>query len=67
MSDKPPPALTSDDAQALRWLIKFIKPGQWVTLARLLKEAKDDTGFGVVKILVIDRRPEKYRLEKMYE
>lgn len=52
--------------EALAFLGEWMPEEDLVQLARLLIEARE-ARFGVVKVLVNDRRVEGFRLEKMYK
>lgn len=52
--------------EALSWLGEWMPEEDLVQLARLLQEAEAHR-WAVVKIMVADRRPEGFRLEKLYK
>lgn len=55
-----------DYQAAVDYLVCSMKEEQLVQLADLLREAMGN-GYGVVKIVVVDKRVEGFRLEKMYK
>lgn len=52
--------------EALAFLGEWMPAEDLVQLAQLYQEARAH-GFAVVKVLVVDRRVDGFRLEKMYE
>lgn len=62
----PPAQPPQSDDQALEVIKSLLKPGQPTVLARLLLLAQTETGFGVVKIVVTDKRVSGFNAELLF-
>lgn len=64
--DKSMADIIETEEEALGFLGEWMPAEDLVQLARLLREAQEH-GFAVVKLMVVDRRVDGFRLEKMYK